>query len=308
MSNLHRIQWIDAALRDNRFPNCTSIASEFGISPRQASRDVEYLKYSLGAPVEYSFARRGYYYSEKTFVLPSYFIGEEEREALGYLADRYRAAGGDATAGLAAFFEKLGAGGAQTKRPPTADVPVYTLRAGQIKTYGLMKEAAAARRKVRIAYVDTGNRKTERVIRPYVVFIKEKADYVHAFCEARRAERDFRLDRIAKPELLEERFDLPASFDPRPFDSAQGKPYAGGYRFDFRLPYRALIVLDRPPPPDCPLALVPAGDSAYAVEFASSLDLFRKLVSVSSGFSILKPVWLRKKCREFFASLAEKNG
>ncbi len=299
MSNLHRIQWIDAALRDNRFPNCTSIAAEFGISPRQASRDVEYLKYSLGAPVEYSFARRGYYYSERTFVLPSYFIGEGEREALIYLADRYRAAGGDATAGLAAFFDKLNAGGAAADRPPSAGVPVYRLKAGQVKIYGLMKEAAAARRKVRIAYRDGGNRTSERVIRPYAVFIKDKADYVHAFCEARRAERDFRLDRIGGSSILDERFEVPASFDPG--------PYTADFRFAFRLPYRALVALDSPPPPDCALGLVPAGNGVYEVVFSSSLDLFRKLVSVSSGFTVVGPLWLRRKCREFFSRLAEKN-
>ncbi|MBN2353479.1 MAG: WYL domain-containing protein [Spirochaetales bacterium] len=300
MSNLHRIQWIDAALRDNRFPNCTSIAAEFGISPRQAARDVEYLKYSLGAPVEYSFGKRGYYYSENTFILPAYFIGEEERDALLYLADRYRSAGGDATVGLASFFDKLRAGGSEAGRPPASGVPVYHLKAGQVKIYGLMKEAAAARRKVRIAYRDVGNRKSGRVIRPYVVFIKDKADYVHAYCETRNAERDFRLDRIAEPELLNERFEVPASFDPR--------LYTADFRFDFRLPYRVLVALDSPPPPECPLSLIPAGDGVYEVEFSSSLELFRKLVSVSSGFTVVHPLWLRRKCREFFAGIAEKNG
>ena len=52
MSNLHRIQWIDAQIRAERFPNCSTIARKFEITRRQASRDIEYLRYSLGAPVE----------------------------------------------------------------------------------------------------------------------------------------------------------------------------------------------------------------------------------------------------------------
>jgi predicted DNA-binding transcriptional regulator YafY len=304
MSNLHRIQWIDAALRENRFPNCTMIAAQFEISVRQASRDVEYLKYSLGAPLEYSFTKRGYFYTEKTFVLPTVFIGEEEGEALRYLADRYRSSGNETTERLAAFFEKLNPGGVEKKRPAGADVPVYILKAGQIKLYGLMKEAAAKRKKVRIAYMDTGHRKSERVIRPYAVFIKDKADYVHAFCEERQAERDFRLDRISGPVLLNEGFTVSAAFDPRPFDSAQGRPYTKDYRFNFRLPYRALVAFDSPPPDDGALHLVPAEEGSYEVEFRDSLDLFRKLIAVSTGFSILRPLWLRAKCREFFARLA----
>ena len=42
VSNLHRIQWVDAMIRAERYPNCRTIAAKFEISPRQAARDIEY--------------------------------------------------------------------------------------------------------------------------------------------------------------------------------------------------------------------------------------------------------------------------
>lgn len=49
MAKLHRIIWIDAQIRADKFPNARTIAQEFEISQRQAARDLEYLRDSLGS-------------------------------------------------------------------------------------------------------------------------------------------------------------------------------------------------------------------------------------------------------------------
>ena len=41
------------------------LSEKFGISHRQAQRDVDYLKRQLGAPLEYSMEHKGYYYTEQ---------------------------------------------------------------------------------------------------------------------------------------------------------------------------------------------------------------------------------------------------
>ena len=94
VSNLHRIQWIDAMIRAGRYPNGRTIADKFEISHRQAARDIEYLRDSMGAPLVYSARENGYYYDDDTFVLPAQVISDEERHALAYLAQRYAGAGG----------------------------------------------------------------------------------------------------------------------------------------------------------------------------------------------------------------------
>ncbi len=53
----------------NSYPNAQRLAERFGISHRQAQRDLDYLRRELGAPVEYDKSRKGFYYTHP-FVLP----------------------------------------------------------------------------------------------------------------------------------------------------------------------------------------------------------------------------------------------
>ena len=75
MSANNRIQWFHKRTADMRYPNASRLSERFGISHRQAQRDVEYLKNVLGAPLAYNAERRGFYYAEE-FALPTYTEAE----------------------------------------------------------------------------------------------------------------------------------------------------------------------------------------------------------------------------------------
>ena len=89
MSNMHRILWIDSEIRSNKYPNARKLSEEFEISERQAQRDIEYLRNSLGAPLIYDARQYGYSYEDKTYVLPQIYMTEEQRKVLGFLAYKY---------------------------------------------------------------------------------------------------------------------------------------------------------------------------------------------------------------------------
>jgi predicted DNA-binding transcriptional regulator YafY len=344
MGNLHRIQWIDAMIRENRFPNCTTIAREFCISTRQASRDVEYLKYSLGAPLEYDSERKGYYYTGESFALPSFRITEDEKTALAYLAERYRESdapesGGEMTVRLAMLFERLAGAestphrhasrheeherGGRDRDGSDRDTmrgvfPVFTVGKKLLEITKALEDAVRNGNKTRLVYLDSGNRKTTRMVRPYVVFLRNGTGYLHGWCELRGAERDFRIDRMRSVVVLADRFELPASFDTAEFER--------GMRFEFRSPYRATIAFeDRPretPPTRTMAAQRPAlsdsigrrirvvsssFDGRIDVEFRSSNELIAALTETGRPFSILSPVWLREKCVARLSEILEKN-
>lgn len=108
MSNLHRIVWIDEQLRCMRFPDRKAIAEKFEISIRQAARDIEYMKDSLGAPIEYSVSQKGYYYQEGcTFELPAQYITEKDRTLLQNLANEYAMYGSSEATQIATLFQRL---------------------------------------------------------------------------------------------------------------------------------------------------------------------------------------------------------
>ena len=64
-----RIQWFHKKITDGAYPNATHLAERFGISHRQAQRDVDFMRRELNAPITYDHDHRGYRYAEE-FVLP----------------------------------------------------------------------------------------------------------------------------------------------------------------------------------------------------------------------------------------------
>lgn len=79
MSANDRIQWFHKMVSDSCYPNSHDISEKFGISPRQAQRDIEHIRAVLGAPLVYSSIHKGYYYS-KRFILPSMLSNENQSD------------------------------------------------------------------------------------------------------------------------------------------------------------------------------------------------------------------------------------
>lgn len=79
MSANDRIQWFHRMVSEGCYPNAHDISEKFGISARQAQRDLEHMRSALSAPLTYSPAHRGYYYTSR-FVLPSMISSEDESE------------------------------------------------------------------------------------------------------------------------------------------------------------------------------------------------------------------------------------
>ena len=74
------------------YPNASKLADKFEISLRQAQRDIEYMRDSMNAPLVYCAGKRGYLY-ENSYVLPSFFLSESEKEMVNSLAKQYRELG-----------------------------------------------------------------------------------------------------------------------------------------------------------------------------------------------------------------------
>jgi predicted DNA-binding transcriptional regulator YafY len=72
-----RIQWFHTKIAEQAYPNAVRLAERFGISHRQAQRDVDHLAKALGAPLVYSAEHKGYYYSEP-YSLPVVFATSNE--------------------------------------------------------------------------------------------------------------------------------------------------------------------------------------------------------------------------------------
>ena len=72
-----RIQWLHKKITMKSYPNAQRLAERFGISHRQAQRDLDYLRKTVGAPIAYDPKRKGFYYTEP-FSLPLLLLSDND--------------------------------------------------------------------------------------------------------------------------------------------------------------------------------------------------------------------------------------
>jgi predicted DNA-binding transcriptional regulator YafY len=84
---LLRLLVLDRLHRGDRYPNARTAAQELEVHPRTVHRDLEFLRDSLGAPLEFCRRHNGYYYRDADYALPLVRLTEGELIAL-FLAER----------------------------------------------------------------------------------------------------------------------------------------------------------------------------------------------------------------------------
>jgi len=78
-----RIYFIDQEIAAGRYPNAPSLAKKYETSLSSINRDIAYMRDMLGAPIEYDFFKKGFYYTESTFRLPAAYATADDLLALG---------------------------------------------------------------------------------------------------------------------------------------------------------------------------------------------------------------------------------
>jgi len=279
MSNLHRILWIDSQLRAHRYPNASRIAEQFEISRRQAARDIEYMRDSLGAPLEFCAAENGYRYHSDGFALPAVYLSEAEQETLDAAAGGSAEALGAASQVLGRFLQRAGA--ARPFERLRRAVP-RGLRANAEETRTRLQGAIESRRVV----VVKGRAPDApfRIVRlhPYR-FALARGDvdaYVLGYSERTRGIEGLHLAFIDEVELTQQRFPAPPPAD-----------LPG-----FRAPYLADLAIA--------LESLPARLAEHArwieagrcqIPFESSETLLGALLAQPAPFRILGPAWLARR-------------
>ena len=81
-SQFRRLLELDAQIRSGRYPNCLTFAQEWEVSQKTVQRDIEFLRDSMNAPLAYDRAKKGYYYEDENWFLPSLALTEGELVAL----------------------------------------------------------------------------------------------------------------------------------------------------------------------------------------------------------------------------------
>lgn len=203
---LERIFTIDRKIRDGEYPNADSLATELEVSRRVIFHDRKFLLERLGAPLEFDRGRRGWHYTEATWVLPAMRVTQGELLAFFLSVEvARRNLGGALEAALDSAVEKI----ARTL-PGEIEVELESLRAhysfaapasagADEKTLLALHDAISRRREVEIHYFafSTGKRNA-RTVQPYHLHNARGDWYLIAFDHWRKAMRMFHVGRIER--------------------------------------------------------------------------------------------------------------
>jgi proteasome accessory factor B len=69
---------LHAQLQARKFPNCRKLADELEVSSKTIQRDIEFMRYSLGLPIEYDQLHFGFVYTEPVTNFPNIQVTEGE--------------------------------------------------------------------------------------------------------------------------------------------------------------------------------------------------------------------------------------
>jgi predicted DNA-binding transcriptional regulator YafY len=189
-------------LRRRRISTARDLARALEVSERTIYRDVQDLS-ACGLPIEGA-AGVGYRL-RRGFDLPPLMFDREELLALR-LGARMVRSWADAALSQAAgnALRKI-----EAVLPAELADPGETLFAPHVHPYpvgmvGLLRHAAADRRKVRFAYTRPDRETSVRTVWPLGLFYWGAVWTLLAWCETRNDFRNFRLDRIGDAEISEE--------------------------------------------------------------------------------------------------------
>lgn len=276
MSNLHRIKWIDGKIRNNNYPNCRKICEEFEISNRQALRDIEYLRDSLNAPVQYSQKYRGYYYTEETYSIPFNMVTQKEGLLIGKVIQDYKGKEKNQIEHLSSFFTQLNDNRNNNK-----------------KITKVISEGIEEGLKLEVEYINSRNILCSSIVKPHSLENTGRDRYFKGFLEPGSYFLSIEIADIKSVKLTNQSFN---KYSPSILHTTKKMtPYKSRVEFET---YFNPIDYD-----------YPATTNKNVVEFSfeSSEDFLTYLLKKGLSFKILSPEWLKSKLVRKLQKILKNN-
>src|SRR5437764_8076649 len=217
---LERMMRMHQRLKAGRYPNCRKLADELEVSSKTVQRDIDFMRYRMGLPIEYDQLHFGFYYTEPVSSFPNVEISEGELVAL-YIGQKALAQykGTSFEAPLSTAFRKITDGLRDTISVTWADLDsAISFRntgrsTADVHLFEQLSHALFKQLEVRFEYKkpDAG-RYEQRYVQPYHLGCVENLWYLFAFDLDRQQLRTFALPRIRNLRLSKTKFRRPADF------------------------------------------------------------------------------------------------
>jgi len=215
---LPRIYRIDAAIASGKYPNSDDLARMCETSVSTISRDIEFMRDQLLAPIEYDTFKRGYCYTQKTYRLPAGFTSAEDLLALGMaksILSLYRDTPLFEASNhlLESIITPIASDGNRDWLENRIVVPKIASAKVDRAVWELVIKGLKENRIITFDYLGTWDDDYKnRRVHPYQLLFDSGVWYLYGFSEERKETRIFSLSRIKNPALTTTCFLLPKNF------------------------------------------------------------------------------------------------
>jgi predicted DNA-binding transcriptional regulator YafY len=200
------------------------------VSIATISRDIEFMKDQLDAPIKYDALQRGYFYEKKTYRLPAGFTSAEDLMALGMaknILSMYK--GTPLYEASVNLLEGIIASSASDGNRDWLDNRVVVPKIASAKVepdiWNIIVAGLKENRIITFDYRRTWDEDYQnRKVRPFQLLFDSGIWYLYGFSEERKAIRTFSLSRMKNTVLTKEKFELPKNFD---YSESTGNSYFG---------------------------------------------------------------------------------
>ena len=316
---LERMDRIRDWLRDGAYPNCTRIATEFGVDRKTALRDIVFLRDRRGLAIDYDDKRHGFFLKGPGPRVPSMAVTEKEMFELYVVhqaMEHYR--GTPLEQRLRQFFRKCTGQLDNVERFTLQDLDdVLSFRPfapdeADAELFELVTRAVRDRRWLRFDYRKPGETKAgARQVQPYHVMEFWGRWYLLAYDPMRRDMRTFVLGRMRNAVKGEERFVRPKDFDVRRYLDQSFGVMAGKGDFEVVIEMDAWltdIVRGRRWHPKQVWTELPGGGSRLRLRLSCLEEIEQYVLSWGTRARVIGPPELRDRVGKVAREVAQTYG
>lgn len=298
-----RFIWFDDHVRRKKYPNTTSLSGEFEISVKTAQRDIEFMRDRLKCPLIYDESRKGYYYEDETFSLPLMYLSSTELSSLIVARKLLQDISGSCIADeitsavdkITSIIKKHAASSESMDDVMSFHLIEYAPAPEDV--FRAVLEACLKKKTLSFTYSSPARKEEiRRSVDPYHLFNYMGTWHLIGYCHMRKDIRDFKLNRIKTPTILNQSFRIPGTFNFRDYFLSSFGIYKGRNKKQVVLcftPEKAKWISDQIWHKDQKAKFLDDGSLELSFPVADFSEIAREILKHGSGVEVIRPEALR---------------
>ena len=215
---LERISHIHRKIKSGCYPNTKQLAYELESGLATISRDLDYMRDRMYAPIEYDFTHKGYYYTEDFEPSMQNHLSDKDLRVMlsaKTLLSHYKNT--PIYEEACSMLDLLSSNAMEGKNTALmnriAVAPSVETNVNQ-EIWNAIQDSLNQNHILQFDYTDRWGKRTEqRRLRPYQLVLDEGVCYLFGYDELRQAERIFSLIRMKNAVVTEDEFELLDDFE-----------------------------------------------------------------------------------------------